>query len=387
MKKVYCDNGATSFPKAPGVGDAIKEYVESVGGNVNRGAYSSALSAGFVVLETREMLAELFGFDKPENVVFTKNITESMNTVLKGLLKEGDHVVVSSVEHNAVMRPLVKLEQTRGVTFTRVQCNKVGEIDLKDVEAAIKENTRAVVMTAASNVCGTALPIKEIGKICKEKNVIFIVDAAQTAGVFEMNMKEMNIDILCFTGHKGLLGPQGMGGFLITDELVPQVDSFIEGGTGSKSDEEIQPEYMPDKFESGTPNIPGTYGLHASLEYIKKVGIENIHRKEMMLTERFIKGMEEIDERFIVGKRDTENRTAVVSLDFVGMDNGIICHELDVNYGISTRPGMHCAPSAHKTLGTFPQGTVRFSFGYFNTEEDVDYALNAIKEVIKAYNE
>ena len=181
MRKVYCDNGATSFPNAPGVGDAIKEYVESVGGNVNRGAYSSALSAGFVVLETREMLAELFGFDKPENVVFTKNITESMNTVLKGLLKEGDHVVVSSVEHNAVMRPLVKLEQTRGVTFTRVQCNKVGEIDLKDVEAAIKEDTRAVVMTAASNVCGTALPIKEIGKICKEKNVIFIVDAAQTA--------------------------------------------------------------------------------------------------------------------------------------------------------------------------------------------------------------
>ena len=294
MRKVYCDNGATSFPKAPGVGDAIKEYVESVGGNVNRGAYSSALSAGFVVLETREMLAELFGFDKPENVVFTKNITESMNTVLKGLL-----------------RPLVKLEQTRGVTFTRVQCNKVGEIDLKDVEAAIKEDTRAVVMTAASNVCGTALPIKEIGKICKEKNVIFIVDAAQTAGVFEMNMKEMNIDILCFTGNKGLIGPKGMGGFLITDELVPQVDSFIEGGTGSKSDEEIQPEYMPDKFESGTPNIPGTYGLHASLEYIKKVGIENIHKKEMMLTERFIKGMEEIDERFIIGKRDTEYRSAI----------------------------------------------------------------------------
>ncbi|WP_300279324.1 aminotransferase class V-fold PLP-dependent enzyme [Peptacetobacter sp.] len=387
MKQVYCDNGATSFPKAPGVGDAIKEYIESVGGNVNRGTYSSAINAGFVVLETREMLAELFGFDKPENVVFTRNITESLNTIIKGLLKEGDHVVVSSVEHNAVMRPLVKLQETKNVEFTRIQCNKLGEIDLNDIEDAIKDNTKAIIMTAASNVCGTALPIKEIGDICKKNNIIFVVDAAQTAGVFDMNMKEMNIDILCFTGHKGLLGPQGVGGFLINDEIVNQVDSFIEGGTGSKSDEEIQPSYMPDKFESGTPNIPGIYGLNASLKFIKEVGVENIHKKEMMLTEKFIKGMEKIDDRFIVGKRDVENRTAVVSLDFIGMDNGIICHELDSNYKISTRPGMHCAPSAHKTLGTFPQGTVRFSFGYFNTEDEIDYVLDSIKKVIKSYME
>ncbi len=387
MKQVYCDNGATSFPKAPGVGDAIKEYIESVGGNVNRGTYSSAINAGFVVLETREMLAELFAFDKPENVVFTRNITESLNTIIKGLLKEGNHVVVSSVEHNAVMRPLVKLQETKNVEFTRIQCNKLGEIDLNDIEDAIKDNTKAIIMTAASNVCGTALPIKEIGDICKKNNIIFVVDAAQTAGVFDMNMKEMNIDILCFTGHKGLLGPQGVGGFLINDEIVNQVDSFIEGGTGSKSDEEIQPSYMPDKFESGTPNIPGIYGLNASLKFIKEVGVENIHKKEMMLTEKFIKGMEKIDDRFIVGKRDVENRTAVVSLDFIGMDNGIICHELDSNYKISTRPGMHCAPSAHKTLGTFPQGTVRFSFGYFNTEDEIDYVLDSIKKVIKSYME
>lgn len=387
MKQVYCDNGATSYPKAPGVGDAIKEYIENVGGNVNRGSYSSAISAGFIVLETREMLAELFGFDKPENVVFTRNITESLNTILKGLLKEGDHAIVSSMEHNAVMRPLVKLEETKNISFTRVQCNKNGEIDVNDIEKSIKDNTKAVIMTAASNVCGTALPIKEIGKICKEKNIIFIVDAAQTAGVLKMDMNDMNIDILCFTGHKGLLGPQGMGGFLIKDEVVDKVDTFIEGGTGSKSDEEIQPNYMPDKFESGTPNLPGIYGLNAALKFIKEVGIDNIHKKEMSLTERFIKGMEKIDERFIIGKRDLENRTAVVSLDFIGMDNGIICHELSSEYGISTRPGMHCAPSAHKTLGTFPQGTVRFSFGYFNTEEEIDYVLESIEKVIKAYME
>lgn len=387
MRQVYCDNGATSFPKAPKVGDAIKEYIESVGGNVNRGTYSSAINAGFVVLETREMIAELFGFDKPENVVFTRNITESLNTIIKGLLKDGDHVIVSSVEHNAVMRPLVKLEETKNVEFTRVQCNKLGEIDLNDIENAIKDNTKAIIMTAASNVCGTALPIKEIGDICKKNNIIFVVDAAQTAGVFDMNMKDMNIDILCFTGHKGLLGPQGVGGFLIKDEVVDKVDSFIEGGTGSKSDEEIQPSYMPDKFESGTPNIPGIYGLNASLKFIKEVGVDNIHKKEMILTEKFIKGIEEIDERFIVGKRDIENRTAVVSLDFIGMDNGIICHELDSTYKISTRPGMHCAPSAHKTLGTFPQGTVRFSFGYFNTEDEIDYVLDSIKKVIKSYME
>lgn len=387
MKQVYCDNGATSYPKAPGVGDAIKEYIENVGGNVNRGSYSSAISAGFIVLETREMLAELFGFDKPENVVFTRNITESLNTILKGLLKEGDHAIVSSMEHNAVMRPLVKLEETKNISFTRVQCNKNGEIDVNDIEKSIKDNTKAVIMTAASNVCGTALPIKEIGKICKEKNIIFIVDAAQTAGVLKMDMNDMNIDILCFTGHKGLLGPQGVGGFLIKDEVVDKVDTFIEGGTGSKSDEEIQPNYMPDKFESGTPNLPGIYGLNAALKFIKEVGIDNIHKKEMSLTERFIKGMEKIDERFIIGKRDLENRTAVVSLDFIGMDNGIICHELSSEYGISTRPGMHCAPSAHKTLGTFPQGTVRFSFGYFNTEEEIDYVLESIEKVIKAYME
>ncbi|WP_419750661.1 aminotransferase class V-fold PLP-dependent enzyme [Terrisporobacter petrolearius] len=383
MRKIYCDNGATSYPKAPLVGDSMINYINNIGCNVNRGAYSSSYEAENIVYETRELLCELFDFDKAENAIITANITASLNMVLKGLLCPGDNVIVSSMEHNAVMRPLSSLGK-KGVTSTKVPCNSLGEINIKDIQSAITQKTKAVVMTHGSNVCGTLLPINEIGQICKYNNIIFIVDSAQTAGIIDISMKKSNIDILCFTGHKGLLGPQGIGGFLIRDEIVPLVDSLIEGGTGSLSEEEIQPTYMPDKYESGTANIPGIYGLNASLKYLKEVGTKNIYEKEMYLTKRFIDGILSIDESLLIGKKNTENRTAVVSLDFKDLDNGIVCHQLDKTYNIQTRSGLHCAPSAHKTLGTFPNGTVRFSFGHFNTVEDIDYVLESIRNIISS---
>lgn len=383
MRKIYCDNGATSYPKAPHVGESMINYINNIGCNVNRGAYLSSYEAENVVYETRELLCELFDFDKPENVIFTANITTSLNIVLKGLLSEGDHVIVSSMEHNAVMRPLNSLSK-KGITITKVPCNSLGEIDIKNIESSIKENTKAVIMTHGSNVCGTLLPINEIGQICKNNNIIFIVDSAQTAGIIDISMKKNNIDILCFTGHKGLLGPQGIGGFLIRDYIVPLVDPLIEGGTGSLSEQEVQPTYMPDKYESGTSNLPAIYGLNASLKYLIEVEIENIYSKEMELTKKFIDGILSIDESLLVGKKDVENRTSVVSLDFKNLDNGLVCHQLDKTYNIQTRSGLHCAPSAHKSLGTFPDGTVRFSFGHFNSEEDVDYVLNSLVDIISS---
>ena len=383
MRKIYCDNGATSYPKAPQVGESMINYINNIGCNVNRGAYSSSYEAENMVYETRELLCELFDFDKPENVIFTANITTSLNIVLKGLLSEGDHVIVSSMEHNAVMRPLNSLSK-KGVTVTKVPCNSLGEIDIKNIESSIKENTKAVIMTHGSNVCGTLLPINEIGQICKNNNIIFIVDSAQTAGIIDISMKKSNIDILCFTGHKGLLGPQGIGGFLIREHIVPLVAPLIEGGTGSLSEQEVQPTYMPDKYESGTSNLPAIYGLNASLKYLIEVGIENIYSKEMELTKKFIDGILSIDESLLVGKKDVENRTGVVSLDFKNLDNGLVCHQLDKTYNIQTRSGLHCAPSAHKSLGTFPDGTVRFSFGHFNSEEDVDYVLNSLVDIISS---
>ncbi|WP_330383682.1 aminotransferase class V-fold PLP-dependent enzyme [Romboutsia hominis] len=272
-----------------------------------------------VLYETRELIYELFNFDKPENVVFTPNIKISLNIVIKGLLKKCDNIIVSSMEHNAVMRSLDSLGD---IMITKVNCNSLGEIKLKDIEKSIREDTKAIIINHASNVCGTVMPIKEIGNLCKKYNKIFILDSAQTSGVLNIDMKENNIDILCFTGHKGLLGPQGIGGFLINDELVKHVESLIQGGTGSLLEEEIQPNYMPDKYESGTLNIPAIFGLNKALKYIKEVGTSNIHKKEMLLTKKFIDEIKGIDKSLLVGKLDTKNRTSVVSPDFKELDNG-----------------------------------------------------------------
>lgn len=386
MLRVYMDNGATSFPKAPGVADAIYNYITKVGSSVNRGVYDSAFEAERIVLETRELLCELFNFNKPENVVFTKNITESLNVILKGFLKENDHVIVSSMEHNAVMRPLNTLVN-KGLELTRIQANIKGQIDPLDVKKAIKSNTKAIIMTHASNVSGTMIDLESIGKIAKEANIFFIIDAAQTAGAFEVDFQKLGCNALAFTGHKSLLGPQGIGGFLIDDKLNACVSPLIEGGTGSASEKEEQPSYMPDKFESGTQNLVGIYGLNASLKYIKELGIEKISKHEIEITNYFLKKAKEIKNIRLVGLESAEGRTAVVSIDFKELDNAQIGFLLSHEFSISTRVGLHCAPSAHKSLNTYPQGSVRFSFSYSTTKEEVDYAIDSIKKAMQKAKE
>ena len=381
MKDIYFDNSSTSFPKAPNVGRAMGEFIENGAFNINRGSYEGAYEAGSAVLDTREMLKDLFNCPNSKNVVFTPSVTYSLNFFIKGFLKPGDHVLVTSVEHNAVMRPLVQMEKL-GVEFDAVPCDEEGGVTADDFRAYIKENTKAIITTHASNVCGTIIPIEEIGALCKEKGLVYAVDTAQTAGILNIDMQKANIDFLAFTGHKGLLGPQGIGGFIASDKLEGLIDPVISGGTGSLSDSEEIPDFLPDRFESGTLNLPGIIGLHQALVYLKEAGIDNMRNEKMEITKYFLDQVKEIEGVRIAGKKTVEGRLGVVSIDFEGFDNSIVSFYLSNRYKIMTRVGMHCAPRAHKTLKTFPQGTVRFSFSHFNTKEEVDICINAIKTIL-----
>ena len=381
MKDIYFDNSSTSFPKAPNVGRAMGEFIENGAFNINRGSYEGAYEAGSAVLDTREMLKDLFNCPNSKNVVFTTSVTYSLNFFIKGFLKPGDHVLVTSVEHNAVMRPLVQMEKL-GVEFDAVPCDEEGGVTADDFRAYIKENTKAIITTHASNVCGTIIPIEEIGALCKEKGLVYAVDTAQTAGILNIDMQKANIDFLAFTGHKGLLGPQGIGGFIASDKLEGLIDPVISGGTGSLSDSEEIPDFLPDRFESGTLNLPGIIGLHQALVYLKEAGIDNMRKEKMEITKYFLDQVKEIDGVKVAGKKTVEGRLGVVSIDFEGFDNSIVSFYLSSKYKIMTRVGMHCAPRAHKTLKTFPQGTVRFSFSHFNTKEEVDVCIDAIKTIL-----
>ncbi|MCQ4895106.1 aminotransferase class V-fold PLP-dependent enzyme [Anaerotruncus sp. DFI.9.16] len=381
MQKVYFDHAATSFPKPPEVVSAMVAYMERVGSNVGRGGYASAYEAAGTVLAARERLCALLGGPDPRNVIFTLNVTEALNMILKGFLRPGDHVLVSAVEHNAVMRPLVQLSQT-GVAFDRIPCDGEGALCLDALDGLVRPSTRAVVLTHASNVAGTIQPVAQVGAFCRAHGLRFIVDCAQTAGMEPVDMGSMGIDALAFTGHKGLLGPQGTGGFLVTDAFEKELDPLISGGTGSFSHLETVPALLPDRFEAGTLNLPGIYGLHAALGFLEKTGIDVIRARERALTARFLAAVAEDGRIRVAGPRTAEGRTAVVSLDFPGRDNAEIAFRLDSEYGVMTRCGLHCAPNAHRTLGTYPQGTVRFSFGYGNTEEEIDYASDAIGRIL-----
>ena len=400
-QKIYLDNAATSFPKPDVVPKAVYDYMTKLGTNVNRGGYATAYDTESVVFECRELLGALFHAPDYKNVVFTRNITESLNVVLKGLLHSGDHVIVSSMEHNAVMRPIRQLEK-KGVSFTRSQCESDGSLKPEKLLSCLRSNTKAVVMTHASNVFGTMLPIEEVGAFCKENGLVFILDSAQTAGVFPIDMEKMHIDILCFTGHKGLLGPQGIGGFILRDELVMKIEPLISGGTGSLSNVETVPEFMPDRFEAGTPNLPGIFGLHAALNWLRKLGekslseettehcfsaaLEKIREHELQLTEEFLTLLEPLEKEGklkIIGKKDTKMRTGVVSIQTLTRELSDTAFQLDTRYGIMTRVGLHCAPSAHKTMGTYPTGTIRFSFGFANTDKEVKIATDSLKELLE----
>ena len=383
MERIYLDNASTTFPKPKAVADAVYTYMTSVGSNINRGCYDSAYDVEELVFETRQMLSELFNGGDCKNVVFTKNVTESLNVILKGFLKPGDHVLVSAMEHNAMMRPIRQLEKL-GVTFHRMPCDEQGNLKLEEIEAMIRPNTRAIAMMHASNVCGTVLPIGAVGEICRKHNIKFIVDCAQTAGVLPIDMEAMHIDALAFTGHKGLLGPQGIGGFILKEEMTGLIDPLLSGGTGSISHTEEIPEFMPDRFEPGTMNLPGILGLHAGLLWLRETGTEHIRNHELALTQRMLSGLEKLEQEGkvrILGRRDLQNRTGVISIQTLTKELSQTAFELDAEYGIQTRVGLHCAPSAHETLGTFPTGTIRFSFGWWNTPEEVDLALKALQEI------
>ena len=382
MDYIYLDNASTSFPKAPTVATAMSDYITNRGININRGSYALAYDVEDIIYTTRQRLHTLFNGHDPSHVIFTQNVTMSLNMVIKGLLKAGDHVLVSSMEHNAVMRPLTQLLD-KGITFDIIPCDKTGSIQLESMDSLIRPNTVAMIINHASNVCGTIQPLESIGPICKAHNLQFIVDAAQTAGVIPIDVKAYHIDALCFTGHKGLLGPQGIGGIILTKEMAQTLVPLIAGGTGSFSHLETMPTHMPDAFEAGTLNLPGIIGLNEGLSYIESQGMENIHNHELALTQAFLEGLQSIDVVNIIGKQDIQDRTAVVSITIDSMDLASIAYELESNYHIMTRVGLHCAPRAHQTLGTYPDGTVRFSFGYANTHEDVESALSALHRILK----
>ena len=380
MRKVYLDNGSTSFPKAPGVAEAMAHFITEVGCNISRGGYEAAYDLSEVVYETRSMLCRLFGFADEKYVVFTPSVTYGLNFVIKGLLKPGDHVIISAMEHNAVARPCESLKAA-GVEVSVVPASREGELDMEAFEAAFAGNTRLVVMSHASNVCGTVLDAEAVGKICAEKGVYFALDAAQSAGILEIDFRKFNLSALCLTGHKGLLGPQGIGALLLTPELAAELTPVIDGGTGSASHLLTMPEFMPDKFEAGTLNLPGIIGLNAALKYVEKTGTAAIFAKEKQLAQLFIDEIDKLPDIRVTGVRNWSRRVGTVSLDFAAIDNAEVAYELDAGYGIMTRCGLHCAPLAHQSLGTYPAGTVRFAFGHCNTEEEVLYAARAVREI------
>ncbi|KPU26748.1 cysteine desulfurase [Caloranaerobacter sp. TR13] len=377
---IYLDNAATTFPKPEEVYQAMLESMKEFGANPGRSGHKLALKAGRAIYETRELLSKLFNIENPMNIIFTSNATEGLNLGIKGILKSGDHVITTSMEHNSVLRPLKALESV-GVETTIIQCDKTGMIDINDIEKNIKQNTKMIITTHASNVTGTLFPIDEISKIAHKKGLLYMVDAAQTAGVYDIDVKNMNIDILVFPGHKSLLGPQGTGGIYIREGI--DVMQMKEGGTGSRSESLIQPEMLPDKFESGTPNTPGIVGLGAGIKFILKTGIDNIRKHEEELTKYFIEELKKIDKVKIYGPCDVKKQAPVVSINLGEEDSSEVSYILDRVFNIAVRPGLHCAPLAHKTIGTFEQGVVRFSIGYFNTHQDIEEAIKAIREIAK----
>ncbi len=375
---IYLDNAATSFPKPPQVAQRMVEYITNVGAPINRSVYAAAQEAGLVTLRLRERLCRVLGFSgRPTQAILTAGNTMSLNMILQGYLNPGDHCIVSAMEHNAVMRPLMQL----GIEFDRIPCDKTGLLDPQDILPLIRPNTKLLVMAHGSNVSGAVQDAAAVGAICKAHGIAFALDAAQTAGHIPVEFDRFGCDALAVPAHKGLLGPGGLGALLMTKDFAKKLRPLITGGTGSASHTEVQPEFLPDKFEAGTPNLPGIYGWEAALAFLEETTIEAVRSHDLALTRRFLQGLEQIPGVRLIGPADLERRVGVISLDFPGQDNALIGDRLEQEFGILTRCGLHCAPNAHKTLGTFPGGTVRFSFGWFTTEREIDAALKAIKQL------
>lgn len=377
---IYLDNAATTYPKPEKVYDAVLDCMKNYCANPGRAGHKLAMRAAREIYDARENIAKLFNIDNPMTIVFTNNATDSLNLAIKGVVKKGDHIITTSMEHNSVIRPIKSLEKD-GIENTIVECDKDGFLNADDIKNAIKKNTKLIVTTHASNVVGTIVDIKSVGEIAKEKNILYLVDASQTAGVYDINVKDINVDMIAAPGHKCLLGPQGTGILYIKEDL--NVDILKEGGTGSRSEDLFQPDLTPDKYESGTHNTPGIVGLNEGVKFILETGIDNIRAHEEELCQYMLDRLEEVPNIVIYGPKDSKKRAAVISINIPKIDSGEITFLLDSEYNIATRSGIHCAPLAHKTLGTIEQGAVRFSLGYFNTKKDIDEAVKALKEIEK----
>ncbi len=387
---VYFDNAATSWPKPPGVARAMVRFLEEVGANPGRAAHRLAVESGRIVYRAREAACELFHAPDPLRLVWCKNVTEALNLALYGLLRPGDHVVTSSMEHNSMMRPLRALEEHAGrgpggIEVTVVGCSPQGMLDPADVEAAIRPNTRLVALNHASNVVGTLLPVAQVGAVCQARDLLLLVDVAQTGGAYPIDMQAEQIDLLAFTGHKSLGGPMGTGGLIIGERVdETRLEPLLRGGTGSRSEHEVQPGFLPDMGESGTPNVVGLAGLEAGVRWVLERGVDSIRAHEVALAQALMGGLRTIPGVTVYGTLDPELQTATVSFNIAGLEPSLVGLRLDEEYGIMCRVGLHCSPATHRTLGTFPDGTVRFGLGAFNTAEEVDSAVDAVRLMARA---
>lgn len=376
---IYLDNAATTLHNPQQVIDAVVHAMQSMG-NCARGTHEEALDAARTVYDARVRLASLFGCPRVDHVAFTANSTEALNMAINGLIDPGDHVISTDLEHNSVLRPLYRLEAEHGAELSFVPADKLGNVDYADFERLMKPNTRAVVCTNASNLTGTVLDIERIAKTAHSHGALVIVDASQTAGCWPIDMKKMGIDVLCFTGHKGLMGPQGTGGICVKEGI--EIRPFKVGGSGVQSYSRTHPAEYPTRLEAGTLNGHGIAGLGAAAKFISETGVENIHAKERSLMLRFYEGVKNIEGVTVYGDF-TKDKTAIVALNIWDYESGEVSYELSQGYGIATRPGAHCAPRMHKALGTTEVGAVRFSFSFYNTEEEIDEAVRAVAELAK----
>ena len=376
---IYMDNAATTMHKPQEVIDAVVMAMSSMG-NAGRGVNEASLSASRIIYDTREKLCRLFGAEDPRQIVFTPNSTESLNIAIKGILNPGDHVIATMLEHNSVLRPLYEMEK-KGVRLTIVKSDQNGRFNLKDIEDAIAEDTKMIVCTNGSNLTGNYVDPEPVGTLARERGIVFVVDASQTAGVFPIDVQKMKIDVLCFTGHKGMLAPQGTGGMYVRKGLV--IRPLKSGGSGVQTYSKTHPIEMPTALEAGTLNGHGIAGLHAAVEYLEKTGVDNIRAREQDLMWRFYEGVKDISGVKVYGDFSSKNRCPIVTLNIGDYDSSEVSDELLTEYGISTRAGGHCAPLMHEALGTVEQGAVRFSFSHYNTEEEVDTAIEAIRELSK----
>jgi cysteine desulfurase family protein len=384
---IYLDNAATSWPKPPRVKEAMNRFLDQIGANPGRSGHVLSIEAARILYEAREILANLFHVKDPLRIVFAQNATEALNLALQGLLRPSDHVITSSMEHNSVMRPLHDLEK-KGIDLNILPCSEEGILDPREVERKIQSNTKMIVLNHASNVTGTLLPVKEVGLIARRYDLLFLVDAAQTAGAYPIDVEKDEIDLLAFTGHKSLYGPQGTGGLVIGErvnekEMVP----ILQGGTGSRSESEEQPDFLPDRFESGTPNGVGIAGLLAGVQFVMEKGVEQIYQQESKLMDKLTEGLKEIPQVKSYGPENRKSQIATLSFNLLGLSPSNVAVRLEKESSILCRPGLHCAPAAHRTIGTFPEGTVRFGLSLFNTEDEIEAAIQAVSHIARKNKE